>query len=310
MVLEDIGFYTLTDERARSASHETSLKRCELLLTQRCNYRCPYCRRAGGDDLSFDNAYSVVKLWALHGLDAIRFSGGEPTMMPYLLNLILFTSNLGIERIAISTNGSASPDLYRSLVMAGANDFSVSLDACCAAGDEQMTGGAKMFERVTANIRLLSKLTYVTVGIVLTDENQSQAEQIVKFAADLGVADIRLIPVAQSCRLDAKDAPLFPVLNYRLQNMQSGRPVRGLREHDNNRCPLVLDDMAVCGGQHYACIIHLREGGRPIGKLGMAVREERLRWAEQHDTHADPICSKNCLDVCADYNNRWRAFHA
>jgi len=60
-------------------------------------------------------------------------------------------------------------------------------------------------------------------------------------------------------------------------------------------------------GRHYPCIIYLREWGDPIGELGAQTRIDRLRWAQEHDTHEDPICRKNCLDVCVDYNNKARS---
>lgn len=44
MKLEDIGFYTLSDERAKNASESSPLHRCEILITDKCNFKCPYCR--------------------------------------------------------------------------------------------------------------------------------------------------------------------------------------------------------------------------------------------------------------------------
>jgi molybdenum cofactor biosynthesis enzyme MoaA len=44
MKLEDIGFYTLSDARAFNSSYNSDLMRCELILTDRCNFKCVYCR--------------------------------------------------------------------------------------------------------------------------------------------------------------------------------------------------------------------------------------------------------------------------
>lgn len=44
MKLEDIGFYTLFDERAKNVSWNSDLQRCELILTDKCNFKCVYCR--------------------------------------------------------------------------------------------------------------------------------------------------------------------------------------------------------------------------------------------------------------------------
>jgi hypothetical protein len=38
-------------------------------------------------------------------------------------------------------------------------------------------------------------------------------------------------------------------------------------------------------------------------------RSERLAWIKANDTREDPICRKNCLDVCVDYNNRVAALN-
>lgn len=314
MRLEDIGFYTLCDDRAKNVSVGSPLWRCELILTERCNFKCPYCRTLRPDcqgDVPLDRAKEIVTLWAEHGLRNIRFSGGEPAVYKGLVDLISHTRDRGIGRIAVSTNGSAPLSYYERLIAAGVNDFSISLDACCSSDGDRMAGGvAGAWERVTANIRDLSKLTYVTVGIVLTEETLHTARDVVVFAHDLGVRDIRVIPSAQFAQgLEKLDLPqtvldAHPILRYRLANMLHGKPIRGLGPTDSQRCHLVLDDMAVAGDQHFPCIIYLREGGSPIGKVGPGMREERKAWSESHNCLSDPICANNCLDVCVDYNNR------
>lgn len=65
-----------------------------------------------------------------------------------------------------------------------------------------------------------------------------------------------------------------------------------------------MDDMAVAGGFHYPCIIYMREQGDPIGEIDDDIRQKRSEWVHSHDPKSDPICLKNCLDVCVDYNNK------
>ena len=316
MKLENIGFYTLSDERAKNASHTSPLHRCEMLLTKRCNFKCPYCRGVGPDkDATLDEAKSVVKMWADQGLKNVRFSGGEPTIWEGLKELVSYTKSLGVERIAISTNGSASKEFYSELVECGMNDVSISLDACCAYTGDIMSGVKDSWNIIIENIKHLSALTYVTVGVVITDNNINELANIVKFAHDLGVADIRIISAAQLSGIDIKiDIPdeiknNHKILAYRLENLSNDRYVRGIQKCDTHKCPLVLDDMAVMDGKHYPCIIYMREGGTAIGDVGPNMREERLHWFENTDTSCDHICSKNCLDVCIDYNNRWNQYN-
>ena len=80
--------------------------------------------------------------------------------------------------------------------------------------------------------------------------------------------------------------------------------MRGIKINDSHKCGLVLDDMAVANGKHFPCIIYMREGGQAIGDVDENMREDRYKWFLNHDTHCDPICKQNCLDVCIDYNNK------
>lgn len=319
MKLENIGFYTLNDERAKNATVDSQLMRCEVILTDACNFKCPYCRGVRDDikgTLSLEKAKYIVDLWTKDNLKNIRFSGGEPTVYKHIVEIIKYTKSKGVERIAISTNGSASMELYRELIEAGVNDFSISLDACCSAFGDMMAGGIEgAWNKVINNIKEISKLTYVTVGVVITEDTVGQLKETVEFASSLGVADIRIISSAQYNTLleNAKTVSeevyrKYPILKYRIENLNNQRNVRGLQTNDSHRCGLVLDDMAIAGDYHFPCIIYMREGGNPIGKVGENMRQKRLKWMQNHDTHCDPICKKNCLDVCIDYNNKFRDF--
>jgi len=319
MRLEDIGFYTLSDERARNISATSPLWRCELLLTDQCNFKCPYCRGMRPDlygTLSLEQAKNIVNLWSQNGLKNIRFSGGEPTLYPRLVTLIDYTKSMGVQKIALSTNGSAGLSQYLELLDAGINDFSISLDACCAAFGYKMNGKVPYaWEKTVHNIEALSKKTYVTVGCVFDENNADMAREVVKFADQLGVADIRIISSAQYNKalrglygLDGDILNRHPILAYRIKNYVKGINVRGLGSTDSSRCYLVMDDMAIAKNYHFPCIIYLREDGKAIGGVGPKMRKERISWSIKHNVFDDPICRKNCLDVCRDFNNRVRIY--
>jgi len=307
MKLEKIGFYTLSEYRALHSSENSPLYRCEMIVTGRCNFNCQYCRKIETKDIDFELAINILRLWVNNGLRNVRFSGGEPTLYPYLEKLIDFCDNNNVNRIAISTNGSSDLEYYINLWECGVNDFSISLDACCAIDNNKMNGVDGYWDKIVMNIRELSKLTYVTVGVVLDERNIEKTKNIIEFAHELGVSDIRIIPAAQYknrfCDIEIKKNILYshPILYYRLFNNDS---VRGLSGNDSKHCYLGLDDM-VCDvyGNHYPCIIYFREGGKAIGKINDDMRITRKRWVESHDCLKDHICKNNCLDVCRDYNN-------
>lgn len=70
----------------------------------------------------------------------------------------------------------------------------------------------------------------------------------------------------------------------------------------------MLDDSIIAGDYVFNCVIHMREGGKPVCKVGPDMRKLRHEYIMKHDTHKDPICKKNCLDVCRDFNNKYRDF--
>lgn len=316
MKLQDIGFYTLCDKRTENLSSTSPMWRCEMILTDRCNFKCPYCRGLRDDcvgDMPIERVCNVLYQWSTQGLKHIRFSGGEPMLYPNLGRLVKYATQCDVERVAVSTNGSFPLKQYLELIDLGVNDFSVSLDACCASECGKMSGTSteKTWLRIIENIRELSKRTYVTVGVVLTDDNLLNLNGIVEFAHSMGVADIRIIPAAQNGNmiagieaLDPKIVSAHPILAYRVKNILEGTPVRCIQEYDSHRCYIPIDDSVVCGNFHFPCVIYMREQGEPIGKIGPDMRSERIVWSETHNTFEDSICRANCLDVCVAHNNK------
>jgi len=312
--LEDIGFYTLSDKRAKETSVKSPLMRGELLLTDKCNLKCPYCRGMKKElqgEMFLSYAQYILQLWIDSGLENVRFSGGEPTLYPYLKSLIKGCKNSGVKRIAISTNGTQNLDFYKELIDLGVNDFSISLDGGCCSINNKMTGGLNFFDKVSNNIKFLSWYNYVTVGVVFNELNVNTAIETIKYVDSLNPSDIRIISSAQfnQALSNIKNIPedilnRHPILKYRVNNFLKGRNVRGIKSTDTNKCYLVKDDVAVAGKWHFPCIIYLREEGLPIGEINEDFRKDRIKWFKKHNTHNDPICRKNCLDVCIDYNNK------
>jgi MoaA/NifB/PqqE/SkfB family radical SAM enzyme len=326
--LDNIGFYTMQEHRVRNVSMSSPMKRCEMILLEACNFRCPYCRglapyiygERSKKTLTLDEVKRNIDHWCASPegpLENIRFSGGEPTLHPNIKEIVAYAKAKGVKRIAISSNGSAKLSLYKELVELGTNDFSISLDGCCADTIEKMSGGVKCFDTIAENIRELSKLTYVTVGVVLNPENIDHTIDVVKFADSLGVSDIRLISAAQwnepieaLSKIDPELLAKYPIMRYRAKNFREGLGVRGIADTDSGYCGLAWDDSVIAGDYHFPCVIYMREQGKPIGRVGPSMRQERKEWAENHNCHNDPVCKANCLDTCVDYNNKFRHYHS
>ena len=323
--LENIGFYTLSDKRAQNSNEFSQMKRCEMIITEYCNFSCPYCRGLSSEvygkrkvkQLSLEEIKHNIDLWCENEpLENIRFSGGEPTLHPDIVEIVKHAAHKGISRIAVSTNGSNSFELYAALIASGVNDFSISLDACCAEDGDKLAGNKQgSWEKVVSNIERLSRLTYVTVGVVLSPENIDKTISTIEYAHNLGVSDIRIIsaaqwnqPIPRLNEVSAEIREAHPILDYRIKHFAEGRNVRGIKRTDTNKCGLVLDDSVIAGDYHFPCVIYMREHGDPVGKVSDNMRAERKAWYDKHDCYNDVICRKNCLDVCIDYNNKHESF--
>jgi molybdenum cofactor biosynthesis enzyme MoaA len=101
MSLDEIGFYTLSEQRCTTASADSSIVRGEIVLTDACNFRCPYCREQRADlrqHLSLQKAKDITAILSEHGLVNLRLSGGEPTIWKGLVGLVDYAKSLNITR--------------------------------------------------------------------------------------------------------------------------------------------------------------------------------------------------------------------
>ena len=100
-----------------------------VLFAKPCNFRCPFCHN--GDlvleaELVIPWADIISYLEKRRGMiDAVVFSGGEPTLMPDLKEKIIEVKNMGFE-IKLDTNGTR-PEIVKDLIDSKLIDY-VAMD--------------------------------------------------------------------------------------------------------------------------------------------------------------------------------------
>lgn len=117
------------------------LKDLRISVTDRCNFRCPYCMPAEifgerynflnrEELLSFEEIARLVRIFVELGTTKIRITGGEPLVRADLEQLIKLLSGIkGIEDLTLTTNGYLLKEKARSLKEAGLERITVSLDS-------------------------------------------------------------------------------------------------------------------------------------------------------------------------------------
>ena len=112
-----------------------------ISVTDRCNFRCPYCMPAEiyGEKypflprpqlLSFEEIERLARLFVGLGAEKLRITGGEPLLRHNLPALIAGLAQLdGLRDLTLTTNGYLLAKQARALADAGLTRITVSLDS-------------------------------------------------------------------------------------------------------------------------------------------------------------------------------------
>jgi cyclic pyranopterin phosphate synthase len=118
------------------------LRDLRISVTDRCNFRCPYCmpKEVFGphftflhreDLLSFEELARLARIFVHHGAEKVRLTGGEPLLRRDLERLVEQLASIdGLNDIALTTNGSLlTREKARALHDAGLKRITISLDS-------------------------------------------------------------------------------------------------------------------------------------------------------------------------------------
>src|ERR1700712_2082743 len=189
-------------ERLRD-SHGRAITDLRVSVTDRCNYRCVYCRTGNEGaqyaELPIDHYMRMIRLFVSLGVEKIRLTGGEPLLRAGLVDMVAELSKMrtaflpdgsmmehgGPLDIALTTNGHLLEGLAAPLKAAGLSRITVSMDAVDSETFTRITRVPRSFERVLAGIRAAREagLGPVKVNcVLLRGFNDSQIEQFAEFS--------------------------------------------------------------------------------------------------------------------------------
>lgn len=117
-------------------SYSRDIDYLRISLTDACNLRCVYCMpedmtfRPRHELLSDDELRRLITLFGQLGFRKIRFTGGEPTLRPGLVELVRHaTKTPGITTVGLTTNGVLLDQLAQPLRDAGLQTANISIDS-------------------------------------------------------------------------------------------------------------------------------------------------------------------------------------
>jgi len=129
------------------------LRDLRISVTDRCNFRCPYCMPAElyGERheflrkdriLTFEEIQRLARLFVEQGAAKVRLTGGEPLLRAQLASLVGLLAGLdGVADLTLTTNGFYLAEQADVLAEAGLQRVTVSLDSLDGAVFARMSGG-------------------------------------------------------------------------------------------------------------------------------------------------------------------------
>jgi cyclic pyranopterin phosphate synthase len=135
-----------------------------ISVTDRCNFRCPYCMPADvfGPGHAFlrdpqlmtlDELVRIVAAFRALGVEKVRLTGGEPLLRADVPELVrTLKQKLGVPDVALTTNGWLLEKLAPALRQAGLDRLNVSVDSLNDATAGKLNGLGFKVARVLRGI--------------------------------------------------------------------------------------------------------------------------------------------------------------
>lgn len=218
-------------------SHGRVIHDLRVSITDRCNYKCVYCRTgemgAQYPELAIEEYLRLIKLFVSLGIEKVRLTGGEPLLRRGLVELIQELAKLRTFsgqplELALTTNGHLLDTLAAPLKSAGLNRVTVSMDAVDASIFERITRVPGSYQKVLGGVRAAraAALTPLKINcVLLRGFNDGEIEGFAQFARDEDVV-VRFIE-------------FMPLEEDRLWSPEIVVPLREIVERINRVIPLV-----------------------------------------------------------------------
>ncbi len=175
-------------------SHGRAITDLRVSVTDRCNYKCVYCRtgQVGAQyaELQTGEYLQLIRAFVDLGIEKVRLTGGEPLLrrdLPEMVRELATwrTSSGNSLDLAITTNGHLLDGLAVPLKAAGLTRITVSMDAVEEVAFERITRIPGSFGAVKRGMRAAQEAGFERIKlncVLLRGFNEDQIEAFGEFA--------------------------------------------------------------------------------------------------------------------------------
>jgi len=180
--------------------HGRQFRNLRVSLTAACNYACTYCvpdgkrLQAAAHELSSAQLLEAVGLLvAAGGIEKLRITGGEPLLSPKLDEFLPGAMQLGLQDVAMTSNGQLITRYADLLLSSGLKRMNVSLDTLDASAFKRIARGGDL-ATVLAGIDLLAANNWrLKINMVpMRRSNIDQVLPLLNYSLERGI-ELRFI---------------------------------------------------------------------------------------------------------------------
>lgn len=204
--------------------HPSAPYRMDIALTYQCNNDCFHCYNDPNRNpslLSLEQWKAILdRVWEV-GIPHVVFTGGEPTLIENLIQLIEYAKRRGLI-VGLNTNGRRLLDdgYAQSLHSAGLDHIQITLESADPTVHDRIVQRNGAWKQTIAGIQnALSTQCFVMTNTTLLRENLATLPETLQFLSDLGVSTVGLNALIYSGRGRSVTNPLsegelLPLLKF------------------------------------------------------------------------------------------------
>ncbi|MDD3646543.1 MAG: radical SAM protein [Candidatus Gracilibacteria bacterium] len=183
------------------------MKHIEINIGKACNHKCIFCMSGitRNKVLGFESLTTIkneINKVSLLGYNSIGFLGGEPTIHPNFLDIVLYAKSKNFINIEVISNGTKFDeyDFLEKSIKNGLTRFSISVHSIYEKEESILVGGIDGI--VKQKIKSIQNLLEfynkgilkkeISVNIVISKVNYKSIKKTILFLCKLGIKSFRL----------------------------------------------------------------------------------------------------------------------
>lgn len=306
-------------EKGCSTLHSEMRKSAYLQVTRECNNKCIFCSNPQFEkDYSLEEAKEKVLEFRAERVTEIMLTGGEPTVYPFICEIIVFILGQGMTPRMITNGVRLDKDMARKLWEAGLRDINISIHTCRREIGDRLSGKKGHLELALAGLRNaidagFHTMVNSTINSLNVDHLHETAKYMIKHFPeaghfvynnlDPGVSDGNIQSRAGEnpwivAKLSDIELPLqktLSLLKYHKKTFRVERVplcyMRGFEKFSTETRKIVKDE-------NYICSFIEEKGGSVTRKVKPAVMRTKVNACRS--CSLDPVCAgiqKEYIDI-------------